>query len=51
LNIYNALVLFKLAEIATFRGIQLFNFKNTNSWVALEQNAVIRLKSKVISAY
>ena len=51
LNIYNSIVLFKLAEIGSFRGVQLFNFKNINSWIALEQNSLINIKSQVLTAY
>lgn len=36
INIYNALILFKLAEIISIKPTKIFAFKNYNSWLALE---------------
>lgn len=43
LNLYNALILFKLAEISSFQPKKIFELKNYSSWLALEQNSRITI--------
>lgn len=50
-NIYNALILFKMAELATFSPISLFKLKNYSSWLALEHNVSINISHKTYTAY
>ena len=51
LNLYNALILFKMAEIATLNSIELFSLETPNSWLALEQNSFVHFEDKTLSAY
>jgi hypothetical protein len=41
LNIYNAMVLFKLAEVAVMKSTKLFGLKNQSSWIALQHHTKV----------
>ena len=52
INIYNALILFKISEIAALRPTKLWDsFKNYSSWVAVQHNAHIIIGNKRFSAF
>jgi hypothetical protein len=51
LNIYNALILYKMAEVATFKPMALFDLKNESSWQALEHNVWIWINNQRQTAF
>ena len=50
-NIYNFLILFKMAELASLKPLSVFDLKNESSWLALEQNVSIWINNQEHTAY
>ena len=51
LNIFNAIVLFKITEISVLKPTKLFGLKNYNSWVALMHNTSIVISNRSYTAF
>lgn len=51
LNICNAMVLFKLAEIAVMKPTKLFGLKNQSSWIALQHHTKVIVNGQPYSLF
>ena len=51
LNIFNALVLFKITEIAVMKPTKLFTLNNYSSFIALQHNTHITIWGKCLTAF